>query len=425
MTLVSESQLSPRLSELTLHTSLLPSDPKVRVLLPDGYATSGRRYPVIYLFHGGLENASAWTTPPGDAVQATAGLPVIVVMPDEGDFGYYTDWFNNGAFGPPLWETYNVDQLVPWIDAKYRTIRDRSARATAGLSLGGGGAVSLAARHPDIYGAAASFSGAVDTNPTAIRSTLDPVAPLIWGSRQAEEVRWRGNDAWDLAANLVHTDVSLYTGDGDPGPAGLQNLEKAVKEGTVNLHNRLTELGIPHYFDAYGPGQHTFTYFNRDLAQWLPHAMRFFAEKHTLPTAFTYASIKPAYTAYDWTVTVKRPALEFSALEVASAERFSVVGSGTATVVTGALYAPGVKYRITTAAAGGSKTDSVTADGNGRLTLPVDLGPANPAQQYTAAADHTTPTGNTAPSAITDPPFYTRGNGSSFYRTQILISRSN
>lgn len=85
-------------------------------------------------------------------------------MPDGGKGGFYTDWCINGAGGQPKWETYLVDQLLPWIDDHYPTMASRSERAVAGLSMGGFGALSYAARHPDLFASASSFSGAIDTN---------------------------------------------------------------------------------------------------------------------------------------------------------------------------------------------------------------------------------------------------------------------
>lgn len=167
LALVSERTLSPRLTELTLRTPALPDETKVRVLLPADYATSGKHYPVLYLFPGGLSDASAWITPQagaavGGAEPATAGLPLIVVMPEIGRADFCVDWFNEGKFGPPMWETYHINQLLPWVDGHYRTVADRMGRATAGFSLGGHCSVSYAARHPDLFGATASFSGSVN-----------------------------------------------------------------------------------------------------------------------------------------------------------------------------------------------------------------------------------------------------------------------
>lgn len=143
-------------------SSVLPGPVHVRVLLPDGYAAHPRRrYPVLYLFHGGFGHASDWTTQ-GDAEQITAGAPLIVVMPADGNGGWCTNWYNGGKGGPPMWETFHIDQLIPWVDATYRTVASRSGLAIAGNSTGGFCAMSYAARHPHMFAWAGSFSGADD-----------------------------------------------------------------------------------------------------------------------------------------------------------------------------------------------------------------------------------------------------------------------
>src|SRR4051794_11181721 len=224
--LVSTQQLSPRLQELTMRTSALKADTHVRILLPAGYDPS-RRYPVLYLLHGGADDYRSWTRPAddkGDAEAATAGLQLIVVMPDAGQGGWYTDWYNNGAGGTPAWESYHVGQLIPWVDAHLPTIADRGQRAIAGLSMGGFGAMSYAARHPDLFSSASSWSGAVDTNTPGAGHVIDAIAGLdggvpgsLWGVRETEEVRWRGHNPWDLAANLRGMTLSVRSGNGEPG----------------------------------------------------------------------------------------------------------------------------------------------------------------------------------------------------------------
>jgi S-formylglutathione hydrolase FrmB len=71
-----------------------------------------------------------------DGVKLTAAYPSIVVSPN-GDSGYWSDWYNGGAFGPPRYETYVIRQLVPLIDRTFRTIPRRSQRAVLGISMGG------------------------------------------------------------------------------------------------------------------------------------------------------------------------------------------------------------------------------------------------------------------------------------------------
>ena len=165
--IVSEQRIDARLRELTVAAPALGTRTKVRVLLPDGYrAGDDRRYPVLYLLHGAGGDETDWTDD-GAAARATAGKPLIVVMPDGGKAGWYTDWSNDGAGGPPAWERYHVRELVPLVDQRFRTIPARRGRAIAGLSMGGFGAFSYAARHPDLFTAAASTRAASISTPSS------------------------------------------------------------------------------------------------------------------------------------------------------------------------------------------------------------------------------------------------------------------
>src|SRR3954464_33416 len=158
----SRQRRGARLEDWTLQTPALRDTTRVRVLLPAGYAAdAGRRYPVLYLLHGADSDYQSWTRY-GDAQAITAHAAMIVVMPDGGSDGWYTDWYEGDRPVQPRWETYHVGELVPWIDATYRTIAARRGRAIAGLSMGGYGALSYAARHPGTFAAAASFSGALE-----------------------------------------------------------------------------------------------------------------------------------------------------------------------------------------------------------------------------------------------------------------------
>ena len=163
--LLGTERLSPRLTELTLRTSELAAPTKVRVLVPAGYRSRpARRYPVLYLLHGAGADQTTWTNEgQGEAEALTAGLPLIVVMPAAGRGGFYTDWFNNGAGGKPRWESWHIKRLIPYVDDHYRTRATRGKRAIAGLSMGGFGTFTYASRHPDLFTAALSLSGAVDT----------------------------------------------------------------------------------------------------------------------------------------------------------------------------------------------------------------------------------------------------------------------
>ena len=143
-----------RLREETFHSPALSRTLKYRVLLPQGYDTSQRRYPVLYLLHGLTGDYTDWTTRTNIA-EYTRTLPLIVVMPDGGNA-----WYTNAADGSANFETSLADDLPKDVVAKYRTVNSRYGRAIAGLSMGGYGAVKLALRRPGAFAVAGSFSGA-------------------------------------------------------------------------------------------------------------------------------------------------------------------------------------------------------------------------------------------------------------------------
>jgi S-formylglutathione hydrolase FrmB len=266
-----------------MSTAALAAPTHVRVLVPAGYdANATRRYPVLYLLHGSYDDYRSWTDK-GDAEKITAGLDAIVVMPDNGNGGWYTDWFRPG---PPRWETFHIGQLLPWVDDHYRTIATRGERAIAGLSMGGFGAMSYAARHPDLFSWAAAFSGAVDiVNNAPVAAVIDIEAPADggkagdqFGDRVLDVDNWRAHNPWDLAANLNGMHLIIDTGNGQPGPLDPPNrtfdpIENGVESMSVSLHERLLSLGIPHLWNDYGPGTHTWPYWQRDLSEAMPSLM--------------------------------------------------------------------------------------------------------------------------------------------------------
>lgn len=402
---LSEIQLDSRLLEATVRTAALPEPAHVRILLPPGYATEpSHRYPVLYLLHGTSGGAVDWTAK-GEAEQATAGLPLIVVMPDIALGGDGGGWCTNWPDGAYSWETFHVDQLLPWVDANLRTIPERGERAIAGLSQGGFCAMSYAARHPDLFATALSYSGAPDiawgadaiaASSAVVNATevgLDRVPPnSMFGDRLTDEVNWAAHDPATLAGNLRHTRLLIYTGDGLPGPLdgpvpnlGATTIEALAHRDSVDFHDRLQELGIPSSFDDYGPGTHSWPYWARDLRESIGQVMAGFADPAPAPGSIDYTSAEDAYEVYGWQVTMHRAARELSSLEEAGRGGFTLAGSGSATVLTPPVYRPRALYRVRLDGESGSRTLLVRAH-EGRLRLEVPLGPANPFQEYTAAA---------------------------------------
>jgi S-formylglutathione hydrolase FrmB len=398
---VSQRELDARLLALTVTTAALPKPANVRVLLPAGYGSRPRRhYPVLYLLHGTSGGAADWTTL-GGAEQTTAGLPLIVVMPDialgDDGGGWCTDWPD----GMEKWETFHIDELIPWVDRNLRTAATRAGRAIAGLSQGGFCSMSYAARHPDLFETALSFSGAPDIayDPAAqlevrpvIEATevgLDGVAPFtFFGNPLSDELNWAAHDPTTLANNLRGMNLFMYAGNGFPGPLdkglnpGASVIEGGAEQLTTMFHKRLVALGIPSTYDMYGNGTHVWPYWARDLRWSIGPIMAGFAHPAPTPDPVTYTAADPSYSVFGWQVSIRRSVGEFSTLSNASSTGFKLAGSGSATVVTPAFYRPHTEYDITV----GAQTFVDAADGRGQLHILVPLGPSNTQQQDTPGA---------------------------------------
>ena len=131
-----------RLREGSFHSAALDRTMKYLVLLPQGYDTSLRRYPVLYLLHGLTGDYKDWSTRTNLA-EYSKTVPVIIVMPDAGN-----SWYTNAADGTSKFEDYMPTELPADVVQKYRTINSRHGRTIAGLSMGGYGALKLALKRP-------------------------------------------------------------------------------------------------------------------------------------------------------------------------------------------------------------------------------------------------------------------------------------
>ena len=407
LTVASAKQINPRLVALAVKTKAVPDPLNVYILFPPDYVTHPhKRFPTFYLLHGTSGTASDWTKT-GDAQQVIGNRELITVMPDiainDGGGGWCTDWPN----GAQSWETFHIDQLLPWVDANLRTIPQRSQRAIAGLSQGGFCSMSYAARHPDLFSVALGYSGAPDIyyDPTAragakgvINATevgLDGVPPdTFFGDQTTDGINWAAHDPTTLAENLRWTKMYMYWGNGMDGPydapgsfGGANGIEELINYDNQDFQARIQSLGISAYFDPYGNGTHSWPYWKRDLQWSIGAIMTDFAHPAPLPSPFTYTSADDAYSVYGWSVTTHRTAREFSTLENASSRGFSLAGSGSGTVLTPPAYKPGDRYRVTLS---GDKVTShtitVVARRDRRLQIEVPLGPPNPYQEDTAQA---------------------------------------
>jgi diacylglycerol O-acyltransferase / trehalose O-mycolyltransferase len=282
---VAVQALGPRLRDLTIDSPALGHRAKVRLLLPRHFAAQpARRWPVLWLLHGCCDTYQSWTR--STDVEDLAGLDeVLVVMPEAGQVGFYSDWYNAGHGGPPRWETFHLSELRQLLERDWRA---GNHRAVAGVSMGGLGAMVYAARHPGMFRAAAAYSGILDVRgqggpipgPRLVQNLLrahgeDPAA--LWGDPQQQAGVWAAHNPHDLAARLRGVGLFVSVGNGQPGPLDgpalsqqARQLEQALEPESLAFVGRLRQLAIPVQLDAYGSGGHDWPYWQRELHRSLP-----------------------------------------------------------------------------------------------------------------------------------------------------------
>ncbi len=134
---------------------------KYMVLLPQDYETSEnseKRYPVLYLLHGLLQNYTVW--PVMGVPEYVKKYDLIVVMPDAGN-SWYINWSQSAEGEYNNWEDFIIYDVIHTVDQTFRTIPSREGRAINGLSMGGYGALTIGLRHPTMFSSIGSHSGAL------------------------------------------------------------------------------------------------------------------------------------------------------------------------------------------------------------------------------------------------------------------------
>ena len=193
---VVEHQTYGRMEYYKVSTPSIAWKPRVNVLLPDGY-DSGRRYPVLYLLHGGAQNFMKFDKE-DDIRGLTAGRDLIVVMPDGGIAGWYCNPVT-ANLGPRNWETFHIEELIPWVDATFRTFPEQAGRAVSGFSMGGFGALKYIAKYSDKFASVSAHSGPANLRTTS-KDILNgiPISDVI--------VRWANftSAAFELLGGTVY-----------------------------------------------------------------------------------------------------------------------------------------------------------------------------------------------------------------------------
>jgi S-formylglutathione hydrolase FrmB len=234
---------------------------KAVVVRPDNYSNT-KALPVVYLLHGYSDDYAGWITKAKGFEKLADLYNLMIVCPDGG----YSSWYWDSPVDPSYkYETYIADELVKWVDSKYKTIKDRRARAITGLSMGGHGALYLAFKHQDVFGAAGSMSGGVDIRP--FPNNWDMSERL--GAYAANPERWEKNTVANMLYLLTPNALALII------DCGTEDFFYAVNE---HLHQQLLFRNIPHDYIT-RPGSHNWEYWANAVQYQLLFFYQFFQKK--------------------------------------------------------------------------------------------------------------------------------------------------
>lgn len=284
-TVVEQTWVGERMLDLTIQSPSLGRTASVRLLVPDGWEQgAGQSWPTLWLLHGCCDAAEykSWTAYT-DVEQFTADKPVLVVMPSGGKIGMYSDWWNYGLPLPPDWESFHMSEVWQILHRGYGAGRQH---AIAGLSMGGYGAMEYSTRYPDRFGAAAAYSAALDVLAPGIPQVtqMNMIAQgffiwgMLWGNPWSNRDRWRAHNPTDKVDKLRGMELYVSAGNGELGPldgpdtpaiAGAL-LEGLALENSKRFTAELERAGIPVTTDYYGPGTHTWPYWERSLHRSWP-----------------------------------------------------------------------------------------------------------------------------------------------------------
>jgi S-formylglutathione hydrolase FrmB len=235
-----------RMDTLSIPSASMDKNIPAIVILPAGYeAAAPTTYPVVYLLHGAFGNFTGWSTGVPELTNYASEQELIIVCPDGG----YTSWYWDSPIDPEFkYETHIIKEVIPYIDSVFRTRPQADQRAITGLSMGGHGALYLAARHPDVFQMAGSMSGGVDFRPFPEKWDIKERL----GSLENFQERWTEHTVVNHAAAFAKNDQDLII------DCGTDDFFFEVNE---DLHRILMDLDVEHDYIV-RPGVHDWNYWN-------------------------------------------------------------------------------------------------------------------------------------------------------------------
>lgn len=199
------------------------------------------------MLHGYGGNARSWVGLKPELPKIADEKGIIFVCPD-GKNSWYWDSPKNQAY---RYETFVASELVKYTDKNYATIPEKNGRAITGLSMGGHGALWLAIRHKEIFGAGGSTSGGVDIRPFPKNWEMNKQL----GDYESDKTLWDQHTVITQVDKIKDGDLALII------DCGEQDFFLEVNKA---LHKVLLEKNISHDFIT-RPGGHNGQYWNNSI----------------------------------------------------------------------------------------------------------------------------------------------------------------
>ncbi len=249
-----------KVDTLRIYSPSMQKEIPCLVITPDDYTVLEGPYPVLYLLHGWSGNYSGWLKDAPQLQKQADNYRMIIVCPDGG----YDSWyFDSPVDSSVRYETHITKEVIPWIDGHYFTRKEPAGRAIAGLSMGGHGAVFLAARHPELFGAAGSMAGGLDLRPFR-KNNWNLEGRL--GKPETNWENWEQYSVVNLIPEISKTRLQLII---DCGTADF------FLDVNREMHQELLKAGFPHDYTE-RPGAHNGAYWGSAVDFQIVYFDKFF-----------------------------------------------------------------------------------------------------------------------------------------------------
>lgn len=256
----------------SIDSKTLGAEVKYNVYLPDGYKADCD-YPVVYLLHGLSDTYTAWQvkgnmqTVVDELIASGEIVPMVIIMPNAGGPDVNNTW--NGYFNMPGWnyEDFFFGEFLPAVEKKYNCGGSKEERAVMGLSMGGGGSVVYAQRHPDMFSSCYAMSAWLDNKENEVYKTPKEKNQL-WYVREAvkEHSALDFLDNADQATLEKLRSVAWFIDCGDDDFLLQMNMDFHMKMRALKVHSEFRVRN----------GVHNWEYWHLALRLSLPFASRNF-----------------------------------------------------------------------------------------------------------------------------------------------------